>query len=1071
MHIEGGLEVDLAAVVVREALAGLFDDGLGEQANLVVIQGGQARPGRFVAEGLLVVVVRDVGPTGAARVTGVLRLGRLFGRQLAHRVLLRARQDGRPGLDGGAVDVESPVGAGHPGDPAVVGEHRPRRAGIAEAEELRARIGEGAGTRGEFIEHLGEGLLFDASENLGGRSRQEEAVIDRGIRHPDAVQVGPVLRAPIIGDGVDGGVEGGETITDRKQRVLVADVQVGVGVLREGDGRAERNFGVDRGVEARRADGGPAEGQRGVLPWFEDFRPIVGATDDEFEAVRRRREARGHGAGADARGFRSGHGRGRIGVHEDREAERIAAPADAVVEDGEHLRWLSGAGEDGARRDDLGRGHAAAVGAAGVGAHRVGQKFGDFAADIVQRAIARVVRLHDAVAGPAGEEVTDIEGPRAADADRQGVGAVEHQGRLGGIQAVRVEATREVVTVDGRREAVERDRSRGEGEHPELARLKGDFRNVGTEALGPVGGRVGGLGQGEHVPRPGAAPAGAIAGEVHPPCRPSAVGEAHRRGVAGVFALKAHRDVVWIMQDGDGRQRQPERAAVVLQAPDEHLAGDIGGGPHFRRLGALVRRNVDVFGGVHAVVHVAVVRRAAIIVLQTDGVREVCPGAQGRRIRDGVGGVVPRHFLIEAMVVAQGFPGGAPDGGVVEAVRIERGDEVTAVRAAKGGTVILHVDLGVPISRAIQGALGVEGIRHATEGIAQRVLGRGAFAELTGPEFRVGLFEGDGEVDLQAAPLGVGVQAARNEGEVGPSFAGDRRRGGFREDARVEEAEVGQFGRPTVNPAQGDVLEALQNLDAGSTRAPQRHHLVVGLLVGADGGARGRRQARIREVEFRLHAFVADPVAVGARHVGVGQLHLGEEDATIGTTRGRRPVHEFGRHRRGIPNQRDHHGARRGRVIRLEGNPMVGFIIGLTEEVDALRVGRAVVPTADEPSGWLGGAIAPPDAGPQRVADRLPIPTWLVAVGAEVRLRGHASVGAGFLLEVGERQAERDERMQFALGPVLGGFRELGFNAQERRKNDDDHDHHRHDGEGKDEAEAASRRSVWCFTHLPGVVR
>lgn len=75
MYIHGGLEVDLAAVVVREALAGLFDDGLGQQANLIVIQGGQAGPGRFVAEGLLVVIVRDIGAPGGARVTRVLGLG------------------------------------------------------------------------------------------------------------------------------------------------------------------------------------------------------------------------------------------------------------------------------------------------------------------------------------------------------------------------------------------------------------------------------------------------------------------------------------------------------------------------------------------------------------------------------------------------------------------------------------------------------------------------------------------------------------------------------------------------------------------------------------------------------------------------------------------------------------------------------------------------------------------------------------------------------------------------------------------------------------------------------------
>ena len=139
---------------------------------------------------------------------------------------------------------------------------------------------------------------------------------------------------------------------------------------------------------------------------------------------------------------------------------------------------------------------------------------------------------------------------------------------------------------------------------------------------------------------------------------------------------------------------------------------------------------------------------------------------------------------------------------------------------------------------------------------------------------------------------------------------------------------------------------------------------------------------------------------------------------------------------------------------------MVRFVIVFSEQINALGISGAVMATTDEPSGGLGGLIAAPDAGPKWVADGLPIPTRLVAVGPEVGAGGHAAIGACFLLEVGEGQAERDERMQLALRSVLGGLSQLGLNAQECCKNDDHHHHHRHDGKGENEAEAASRRGV-----------
>lgn len=243
----------------------------------------------------------------------------------------------------------------------MVGQHRARRGGIAEAEEFRAGVGERTRSSGEIIEDLDQRLLFDPAEHRGSRAGKEEAVVDGGVGQPDAVHVGPVMRAPVIGDGIDGGIEGGEAVPDREERVLVADVQVGVGILRERNRRSERDFGVDRGIETRGADGRPAEGQRGVLPWFEDFGPVVGPANHELVAVGSRRVAGGHGAGADARGFRSGHGRRGVRVDENREAQRIAAPADAVVEDGEDLRGLARAGEGRALRDKFWRGFAASI--------------------------------------------------------------------------------------------------------------------------------------------------------------------------------------------------------------------------------------------------------------------------------------------------------------------------------------------------------------------------------------------------------------------------------------------------------------------------------------------------------------------------------------------------------------------------------------------------------------------------------------------------------------------------------------------------------------------------------------
>ena len=109
------------------------------------------------------------------------------------------------------------------------------------------------------------------------------------------------------------------------------------------------------------------------------------------------------------------------------------------------------------------------------------------------------------------------------------------------------------------------------------------------------------------------------------------------------------------------------------------------------------------------------------------------------------------------MVVAEGFPGGASDGGVVESVRIERGDEVTSVRSTKGGAIILHVHLAIAVRGAVSFAVRVEGVGYAAERVACGILWGRAFSKLARLPGGVIFFEGGREVDLQAAPLGVGV--------------------------------------------------------------------------------------------------------------------------------------------------------------------------------------------------------------------------------------------------------------------------------------------------------------------------
>ena len=84
------------------------------------------------------------------------------------------------------------------------------------------------------------------------------------------------------------------------------------------------------------------------------------------------------------------------------------------------------------------------------------------------------------------------------------------------------------------------------------------------------------------------------------------------------------------MEDRNRRERQAQDTAIILQTPDEHLAGDVGCGTDFSGLRALVGRNKDILARVHPVIHVSVVRSAAVMRLEADGVRKVGAGAEGR---------------------------------------------------------------------------------------------------------------------------------------------------------------------------------------------------------------------------------------------------------------------------------------------------------------------------------------------------------------------------------------------------------------------------------------------------------
>ena len=734
-------------------------------------------------------------------------------------------------------------------------------------------------------------------------------------------------------------------------------------------------------------------------------------------------------------------------MREDREGQGVARPAHAVVEDRDDVRGLAGSRHREAWKVGLGRRGAAAV-------EVVGQQLGDFAADVVQLAVARVAGVHDPVAWPAGQEVADIERAGAADADRDGVGR-----QAGDAGTVRVgpgdgEAAEEVEAVGGdRREPGERQRTvAGRGEDPEFPRLEDRaVLDVGPETLAPVGRAVRDPREVDHPPAPAALGRRA---EVDGPVIPGAEGEAHRRGVGGVrFLAQAHRDIVGVVQYGDRREGEAQ-VAVFHESPDEQLAGDVGrDGDLDRSRGLLAIEVVQhqvILPRVHPVVAMAVVGGATVAGGgEADGVGEMGAGAERR---DGRGR--PVEFLVKPVVITERVPGRSAGqfGGVVGVDR-ERVDRAEPMGRAVVGDIDLFVAVGPPVGLLV----GVEEVGHAGQLV---LIIRGprqcACGELAGHPGRVGELEGEGKVDLQATEARVAVHPARPESGFRLQSLGDRRRGRL-DEARAgrqrEQRELLHGADARIDAARWHGLEAAEDFHAGARHAAQ------GLLFGLFGRRAGRRsQTRVGQVEARFDAFVADPVGIGPADAGVRQRDPRQGDASVGFAE----AGAGGKLRgggAGIPHESHHVEALRvvGGVPREMRGRVVGDDAGKGDRLDA---GGSVVPAADEPGGRLRGFVGTPHAGPQGVPDRRPIPALLHRVRADVRARRGPAIGPGFLLQVGERQAERDHRLQAGPAPGDGVGRELRFDFQERDERDDHDQHQRHDGQREHQREAAANRGA-----------
>ena len=330
--------------------------------------------------------------------------------------------------------------------------------------------------------------------------------------------------------------------------------------------------------------------------------------------------------------------------------------------------------------------------------------------------------------------------------------------------------------------------------------------------------------------------------------------------------------------------------------------------------------------------------------------------------------------------------------------------------------------------------------------------GRGARGELAGDPLRLRHLERQREVDLQAAEAGVAINPARPEGGLGVEPLGDRGRGCLDEPRARRQGEERQLLRRAdarIDAGRRHRFEPAQDLDPGAGDAAQ------GRLLGLVGcGARGGREAWVGEVEPGFDAFVADPVSVGPADAGVRQLDAGQRDPTV---RFAQAVGggELRRRGAGIADERHHVEALR--VVGAVPREVRGRVVGdRADEREGLDARGTVVPAAHEPGRRLGGFVGAPHAGPEGIPDRGPIPAGLHRVGADVGARRRPAVGAGFLLEVGERQAEGDHRLHAGPAPGDGIGGQLRLDLQERDERDDDHEHERHDRQREHQGETTA---------------
>ena len=239
VHGHSWLDAVWVTVVEANPVTHLLHDAAGQDPDLVIAQGGEARPGLGFGKAVLVADSGGIGPDGSGE-PGVIGGGgfEFIGR--AERVALGAGEQGRPGGHGRAVHVECALREDRPGDAPVVAEHLAHGIFVALGEEPGTRVGQLSLASGEVIQHVLKGLGLrhvGSPADDGRRARKEETVEQGRVRHPGAVVVRNKAAGVIIARDVIIAVKGHETLRDLEERVLVAQAEVRMRILGEGKGR------------------------------------------------------------------------------------------------------------------------------------------------------------------------------------------------------------------------------------------------------------------------------------------------------------------------------------------------------------------------------------------------------------------------------------------------------------------------------------------------------------------------------------------------------------------------------------------------------------------------------------------------------------------------------------------------------------------------------------------------------------------------------------------------------------------------------------------------------------------